>query len=367
MPDSWVKKLFRKNVEALEPYKPILPFEVLAENLGRRPEEIVKLDANENPYGPSPKVLEALASYPYYHIYPDPQQKRLRKALSGYVSVPADNLLVGSGADELIDLLVRLFVEPGEYVVNFPPTFGMYEFDAEIGGGRVLSIPRRNDFSLDVDAAVQEITRLSPPPKLLFVTSPNNPDGGVLPPDELERLIELPIVVVVDEAYNEFSGAPSFAPKVLERENLVVLRTFSKWAGLAGLRLGYGVFPQAMLDGLWKIKQPYNVNVAATVAGLAALEDMPFYRKVIDAIISERERLYRELQEVPYLRPFPSKANFVLCRVVGRDAYGLKKALEEEGIIVRHYHKPGLENMIRISVGRPEQNEIVLERLKQLV
>jgi len=353
-------------VEALEPYKPILPFEVLAENLGRRPEDIVKLDANENPYGPSPRVLEAVASYPYYHIYPDPQQEKLRKALSRHVNIPMENLFVGSGADELIDLLVRLFIEPGDYIVNFPPTFGMYEFDAAIAGGRVYDIRRGKDFSIDAETAIERMKSLSPMPKILFVTSPNNPDGGLLPPSALEAFLDLPLLVVVDEAYNEFSGADSFISWVPERENLVVLRTFSKWAGIAGLRLGYGAFPLPVLDGLWKIKQPYNVNVAATAAGIAAIEDREYYERTIRAIVSERERLYRELQGIPYLSPFPSKANFVLCDVIGRDARELKETLEEGGIMVRYYDKPGLENMIRISVGKPEENDLVLEKLRKM-
>ena len=150
------------------------------------------------------------------------------------------------------------------------------------------------------------------------------------------------MIVVLDEAYIEFAGLErSVARWVTERENLIVLRTFSKWAGIAGLRLGYGIFPGWLMPALWKAKQPYNVNVAATVAGLASLAHRAEIQITVDALIVERERLFRELAKFPFLRPYPSQANFVLCRVVGRDAKALKEALAGRGILVRHYAKPG--------------------------
>ena len=165
-------------------------------------------------------------------------------------------------------------------------------------------------------------------PKLLFLTSPNNPDGSLLAPDDLRRLLDLPLIVVLDEAYIEFAGLErSVVGWVTERENLIVLRTFSKWAGIAGLRLGYGIFPGWLMPALWKAKQPYNVNVAATVAGLASLAYRAEIQTTVDALIVERERLIRELAAFPFLRPYPSRANFVLCRVVDRDAKALKEAL----------------------------------------
>ena len=362
--------LVRPDVRDMEPYTPIVPFEVLSKRLGRRPEAIIKLDANENPYGPSPLVRERLASFPYYHIYPDPQQEALRAALADYVGVPADNILPGHGADELIDLLCRLLLRPGDVVINAPPTFGMYEFDAVINQGRVVHVWRDERFGVDVEGiarAVEEANTTGPgQAKLLFLTSPNNPDGSLLNEADLEALLELPVLVVVDEAYIEFAGQPSFAPRVLERDNLVVLRTFSKWAGIAGLRLGYGIFPTWLMPHLWRFKQPYNVNVAATVAGLAALEDRAYYARTTAAIVQERERLYRALSSFPFLHPYPSHANFVLCRVQGRDAQELKEQLAREGILVRYFRKPGLENCIRVSAGRPEHTDRLLETLRAL-
>jgi histidinol-phosphate aminotransferase len=366
MNEFTITQLLRPDVATMEPYTPILPFEVLSEQLGYAPEEIVKLDANENPYGPSPQVRQALAAMAYPHIYPDPESRHLRRALVDYTRVPMDYLLVGHGADELIDLVMRLFIEPGDVVLNCPPTFGMYPFDAAVNGARVLSLPRHADFSLDVGGIVAAVAE-QPRAKLLFVTSPNNPDGSLLGDDDLCRLLELPLVVVLDEAYVEFAGLEhSRIHWVPERDNLMVLRTFSKWAGLAGLRLGYGAFPLSIIEHLWKIKQPYNISVAAQVAGLASLADMDYLRSNIARIVAERERLITALSQVPYLRSYPSHANFILCRVVGRDAHALKEALAARGILIRYYNSPGLADHIRFSVGTPEQTERLVAELMRV-
>jgi histidinol-phosphate aminotransferase len=357
--------LLRPEIAALKDYTPILPFEVLSRRLGIPPERIVKLDANENPYGPVPAVLEALAAYPYYHIYPDPQQAELRDALSGYVGVPAENILPGHGADELLDYLCRLFLRPGDAVVNCPPTFGMYEFDAGLAGARVVEVWRGRDYALDV-AGVEQAVRGEANVKLLFLTSPNNPSGNWLLDADLRRLLDLPVMAVLDEAYVEFADHPSRAAWVMEHDNLVVLRTFSKAAGIAGLRLGYAICPGWLMPHLWTFKQPYNVNVAASVAGLASLRHVEQIQRVVGLLRAERARLFDLLAATPYLRPYPSQANFILCDVAGRDARELKVALEQRGILVRHYAKPGLENCIRVSVGRPEQTDALAEALREM-
>ena len=386
--DSTLSRLLLPHIAELEPYTPIVPFEVLSRQLGRPPEQIVKLDANENPYGPAPAVREALARYPFAHIYPDPEQRDLRAALAEYTGVPAEHILAGSGADELIDLICRLTLAPGDAIIDCPPTFGMYSFDAGLTGARVLQAWRRADFSVDVaricelansESANQRISERASrgdpnlpisqftkhqSTKLLFLTSPNNPDGSLLDPADLARLLELPLLVILDEAYIEFAGLEhSRARWVMAHDNLIVLRTFSKWAGIAGLRLGYGIFPAWLMPTLWKAKQPYNVNVAASVAGLTSLAQRAVIQPTVAALIAERERLYRELSAVPFLHPYPSRANFVLCRVEGRDARALKAALAARGILVRHYAKPGLANCIRVSAGKPEQTDALVEAL----
>ena len=361
-----VASLMRPDVATLDPYTPILPFEVLSAQLGRPPEDIVKLDANENPYGPSPGVREALSTMPYPHIYPDPESRHLRAALADFTGMPMDLLLAGCGADELIDLVMRLFVTTGDVIVTCPPTFGMYSFDAAVNGARLLSVPRQADFSLDVEGGVQAVAA-EPRAKLFYVTSPNNPDGGLLDSDDLRRLLSLPVVVVLDEAYVEFAGLEhSRIGWVRDHENLVVLRTFSKWAGLAGLRVGYGAFPSRIIENLWKIKQPYNVSVAGQVAGLVSLRDHDHLWANVRRIMVERERLVAALEEIPYLRPYPSRANFVLCRVVEGHARTLRDALASRGILIRYYDTPGLTDHVRFSVGRPDEMDRLMAELRQL-
>jgi len=356
-----VSDLIRSDIADMEPYTPVVPFEVLSRRLGRRPRDIVKLDANENPWGPSPKVTEALANQEYYSIYPDPGQQTLRDALAEYVGASAERIMVGHGSDELIDLIMRGFIEPGDAIVDCPPTFGMYRFDAQVNRGRVIKVWRKSDFSLDV-GGIEGAIGQEPRAKLLFITSPNNPDGGVPSDEDLLRLLDLPVIVIVDEAYGEFLGR-SMAGLVERYSNLIVLRTFSKWAGLAGLRVGYGIFPGWILEQLWKIKQPYNVNVAGTVAALASLQDVAYLHENVARIIAERERLLRELGRLGFLKPYPSNANFILCRVVGQDACELKARLEQRGVLIRYYDTPRLTDHIRISVGRREQNDALLAAL----
>jgi histidinol-phosphate aminotransferase len=364
-----MERLLLPHIRAMEAYTPILPFEVLSAQLGREPKDIVKLDANENPYGPHPAVRDAIAKHEYLHIYPDPEQRELRAALAEYTGAPAENILPGHGADELIDLLTRIMVGPGDAIIDCPPTFGMYGFDGGLAGAEVVRAPRRENFHADVSAiqkaAGERANGAGPRTKLLFLTSPNNPDGSLLSPRDLAALLRLPLFVVVDEAYIEFAGLErSVADWVMVHENLAVLRTFSKWAGLAGLRLGYGIFPSWLMPHLWKAKQPYNVNVAATVAGLASLKHREEIQPTVDALIRERDRLFVELGSVPFLEPVPSHANFVLCRVAGRDARELKERLAQEGVLVRHYARPGLENMVRVSAGRPEDTDRLLSALQ---
>ena len=356
--------LIRPDIADMAPYTPIMPFDVLSQRLGIPAEDIIKLDANENPYGPSPCVYQALADETYYHIYPDPDSSSLRQALSQYIGVEATHIVAGHGADELIDLVIRLFVAHGDAVINCPPTFGMYRFDTELNGGSIIDIERKEDFSLDTESVV-DLAANNKNIKLVFITSPNNPDGGILDDACLRQLLQLPLIVVLDEAYVEFAGG-SRANWVLEHENLIVLRTFSKWAGLAGLRVGYGIFPHWILSHLLKIKQPYNVNVAGATAALASLSDVSRLQENVGKIVAERGRLYAALQAFDFLKPYPSEANFILSRVIGRDAAELKATLAERGILIRYFDTPGLRNHVRISVGTPSQTSVLLEALSTL-
>lgn len=358
----------RRHLESLPPYTPIEPFEVLSARLGRDPSQIVKLDANENPYGPLPVVREALGKLDFPHIYPDPESRALRKSLANFTGVSEEHLLAGAGADELIDLLMRVFLEPNDCILSCPPTFGMYSFDAQLNAARCIEVPRNPDFSLDMESIYKAVEDYHP--KLFFITSPNNPDGSVVTPDIMDQLLALPMMVVLDEAYIEFAGEDLGAElsrirEVPLRENLVVLRTFSKWAGLAGLRIGYGAFPLWLMPTLWKSKQPYNVNVAASVAAQVSLDHADQLSKVVEFLKKEREHLFQSLRKIAYLKPYPSQSNFILCRVIGQDAAELKSRLaQDHGVFIRYFNKPGLRDYIRISVGRPEDTDALVRALK---
>lgn len=359
----------RPDIQTMHAYTPIVPFEVLSKQLGRKPEEIVKLDANENPYGPSPAALEAIRAGQYFHIYPDPEAQELRQALSEFVGIEPERLLVGMGADELIDLILRVVLAPGDVVIDSPPSFGMYPFSTAVNTGQYVAVPRRPGFALDVEA-IEQAVKANPQAKVVFACSPNNPDGSVISDADLLRLLALPVLVVLDEAYIEFaavSGFPSRMDWVYQYDNLCVLRTFSKLAGLAGLRVGYGAFPLWLLPHMMKIKQPYNVNVAASLAALGALQDKTWLMDKVALLVAEREKMIAELHQFAFLRPFPSFSNFVLCEVVGRPAGELKTRLQNEhGVLVRYYNNALLQNYLRISVGRPGDTQRLLEALRKV-
>ena len=354
----------RRDIASMSAYTPTTSLEVFAERLGRSTDSLIKLDANENPFGPSPRVQAALAQLAGAHIYPDPEAGRLRSLLADYCGAPAEQILCGAGADELIELIFQLCIEPGDCIINTPPTFAMYSFNAPLYHARAIDAPRRADFSLDLPAIERAVQQHQP--KLVFLCSPNNPSGNLIPPAQLERLLALPTMLVLDEAYIEFAAADSLASQVGRRDNLVVLRTLSKWAGLAGLRLGYGIFPPALMPHLWKIKQPYNVNVAADAAGQASLQDIDLLRARVNELVQQRKRLEAALAALPFLRPYPSQANFVLCRVVGIPASQLREQLAQAGIIVRYYDKPRLRDHIRFSAGTAPQIDQLLAALRQI-
>ncbi len=376
-----IESFIAPHLRQMQPYTPIVPFEVLSKQLGRDASEIVKLDANENPYGPSPQALEAIARCNTLHIYPDPDQSALREAIAGYLGLPAAHILCGAGADEIIDIVGRAFIQPGDAVIDLPPTFGMYRFESDIVNASYVPVARRPDFSIDIDAVCAAILKPQAhgrPPKLVFVANPNNPDGSPVGDDDMRRLLDLPALVVLDEAYIDFSNQPSRAHWVRNYDNLVVLRTFSKLAGLAGLRVGYGVFPLKIIQHLWKIKQPYTPNVAAGVAAIAALADPSYLRETVQRIVAERERLGRFLQELGWLRVYPSQTNFLLCRIDAAQAPGrlraadappgrqLKLALQQRGILVRYFDKDGLRDCVRISIGKPEHTDALMSALRDI-
>ena len=369
------KTLLRPEITQMTPYKPIKPFDVLSRELGIPAEKIIKLDANENPYGPSPKALAALAAMSeQVPIYPDPASTALREKLAPLLGVDVSQIVIGSGADEIIEFLFKLFAGPGDVVINCPPTFGMYTICCALFGNREYVIPRDEDFRMDIDAV--EAAAIEHKAKMIFICNPNNPDGGGINEDDLMRLLKLDCIVVLDEAYAAFTapdltaefGPGNHARLVADHPNLIVLRTFSKWAGLAGLRCGYGVLTPELAAYLMSIKQPYNVNIAARAAAIASLDDIPLLTENVQKVIQHRALLYEELSQFSALRPWPgSQTNFVLTQVVEGDAGEVAAALRKRGVLVRHFRLPGLDDKMRISVGTPAQIDALIANLREVL
>ena len=358
-----IGKLFRKDHSELIPYTPVLPPESLVKLCNVLEEAVIKLNANENPYGPSPKVQIALGNYNGYNIYPDPAQTKIRAVLADYIGLPSEYILAGAGADEIIDLILRATIDPGDTVIDCPPTFGMYSFSTNVNGGKVISIPRDSDFNVDIEAINQNILDNT---KVIFVTSPNNPTGNLISEEDITDLLAHGLLVVLDEAYSEFSGS-TLVSLVRDNPNLIVLRTASKWCGLAGLRLGYGVMNPHILHRLMSIKQPYNINTAAEIALIASLEDLSFLKQNIERIITERTRLFDELSLIENVTPYPSDGNFILCSFTGIGAKRVYEELASKGIFVRYFNLPELREYIRISIGRPEHMNMLVGCLKDIV
>jgi histidinol-phosphate aminotransferase len=325
-------------------------------------QDFVKLNANENPYGCSPRVLQALANSRNLNIYPDDGQQELRKRLAAYVGVAPESIVASNGSNTLIDLIVRLFVDPGDEVINCVPTFDIYRFSTEIAGGTVVNVPRDENFAASVNDVKNAINKKT---KLIFLATPNNPTGNVIPRKDLLEIIETGVPVVVDEAYYEFSGE-TIVPYKSYYPNLMVLRSFSKWAGLAGLRIGYGIFPPRIAGYLLSIKIPHNVSVAAEIAVRESLADLDYLQGRTKAIIDERRRLFGALQKFLWLKPYPSRANFIYLAVIRGNAAELYRKLQEKGILVRYFDRERLQNSLRISVGKPEQTDALIKALKEL-
>ncbi len=325
-------------------------------------DKIVKMNANENPYGCSPRVIKALSKAKNFNIYPDDGQQELRAAIAGYAKVPAQCVVAGHGSNTIIDSIVRLFVGPGDEVINSVPTFDIYRFSTSICNGKLVNLPRDDNYNMNLNAVIGAITDRT---KLIFLATPNNPTGNVTPREQTLSLIKTGLPVVIDEAYYEFSGE-TVMPLTNDYKNLMVLRSFSKWAGLAGLRVGYGVFPSRIAAAMMAIKIPHNVSIAAEIAVKESLEDIDYLQGRVKALIAERTRLFSELQSIKWLKAYPSKANFIFCAVLRGSAGDLHQQLQKKGVLVRYFDNPLLKSSIRISIGRPDQTDALMKALRQL-
>jgi histidinol-phosphate aminotransferase len=343
-----IDSLVRTNIKNLKPYGS-------ARSLYQSG---VFFDANENAFGSA----TALLSFEELNRYPDPYAKELRATLSDYLDVNAANIFAGNGSDEAIDLLIRIFVNPGEAIAILEPTYGMYRVSAETAGVEVLAYSLENDFSLDVNTLLGTLPERT---KIIFLCSPNNPTGNVLKREDMQTLCKgFNGIVVVDEAYIEFASTPSLVSEVKELESLVVLRTLSKAWGMAGIRVGYAIANENVIAYLNNAKPPYNINRVSQTLAVCAIKNRKEMEQMRSAILTERVNLEKELKALGFF-VFPSEANFLLVKYPGI-AQVAKTLAQEDSLIIRDFGtKPMLEDCVRITVGTPKQNVNLIRTLKK--
>ncbi len=357
----------RRCLDLIKPYEPGKPVEEVERELGLS--GVLKLASNENPLGPSPAALQALKrDLERLHFYPDGNCYHLKRALSDKFGFAAEEMIIGNGTDELLSLLALAYINPGDEAVMVHPTFSEYSFALHLMGGVPRSVPLVGpDFSYDyaaLAAAINERTRL------VFICSPNNPTGTIIDGEQLERFITgLPsgILVVLDHAYIEYAGSehPDGFDYIRQGRPLIVLRTFSKIYGLAGLRVGYGFAPAGVIADLNRVREPFNVNTPAQIAAAAALEDEEHLARSLELVEKGRRQLAERLQRLG-LQVAPSGGNFVFVDA-GVDSRQLFEVLLRRGVIVRSGDIFGFPTHIRVTCGTEEQNERFLTALQEVL
>ncbi|MDY7009609.1 MAG: histidinol-phosphate transaminase [Planctomycetota bacterium] len=360
---------FRENIEKMVGYVP-----------GEQPaagERVIKLNTNENPYPPSPKALEILQNLDGEALrrYPDPSATQFRKVVAEVLGLPLDWIIAGNGSDEILTMILRACVGPDDTVAYAVPTYVLYRTLTQIQAGRCVEIPYGEDFALPADALADASAVVT------FVASPNSPSGTTYSIEQLDVLAgRLEGVLVVDEAYVDFADGdcleivrgdpradarPSGRLSGHRRENVIILRTLSKGYSLAGLRLGFGVADPAVLEGLWKVKDSYNVDAVAAAVGSAAFADQDHKNANAEMVKDSRAKLAEQLTDLGF-RVWPSQANFLLTRPPDGDAERLYQGLKAGGILVRYFNQQGLDDKLRITVGTDEQNAALVASLRRL-
>lgn len=344
--DFDLDKLIRENIKNLKPYS-----SARHEFTGKAS---VFLDANENAYGsPLPEK---------FNRYPDPLQWQLKFQLSRIKGVPAENIFIGNGSDEVIDLAFRIFCNPGiDNVIICPPTYGMYEVSADINDVATKKVNLTPDFQLDVEGILDAVDANT---KLLFICSPNNPTGNNMNREDVEILLNnFPGIILIDEAYINYSKQKTFIQELTEYPNLIVMQTLSKAWGLAALRLGLCYASMDIIDIFNKVKPPYNVNEASQQLGLEALQDTATVNAWTKQVVEERKNIEAQLQQLPFVEKiYPSDANFILVKV--KDANHLYDYLSSNEVIVRNRNKDvNCSNCLRITIGTTEENKVLLNLL----
>lgn len=360
-----MRELARKCIRDIKPYEPGKPIEELERELGIK--DVVKLASNENPLGSSAKAIKSVLKISdELNRYPDGGCFYLKEKLSDFLGVDKEKIIFGNGSNEIIEFVVRAYLNEGDEVVLADPTFLIYKIVIAIQGGRPVTVPLR-EFKYDLAAMKRAITANT---KIVFIVNPNNPTGTSVGREELEEFLkDLPkgLIVVIDEAYNEFVERGDFPNSLTytDKGNVVVLRTFSKAHGLSGLRIGYGIAKKELIEYMEKVRQPFNVNSFAQAAALASLNDVAFIKKVRKLVLKEKQFLYNALDkmELGYIK---SDTNFILIdvRKNGKDVFSDMLA---EGIIVRDMNAYGLTNYIRATVGKPNENKRFISVLKKVI
>ncbi len=347
MKDFNLENIIRENIRKLIPYS-----SARSEYEG---DAQVFLDANENSLGSSLQEN--------FHRYPDPLQKKLKEKISTIKNINAKNIFIGNGSDEAIDLLIRAFCNPGkDEILIFPPTYGMYEVSAAINDVEIKEILLTKDFELNISELKKSITNKT---KIIFVCSPNNPTGNSFNENEIENLFNsFNGIVVIDEAYIDFSDKASWLKKLNQYPNLVILQTLSKAWALAGLRIGMAFASEEIIQILNKIKPPYNISVATQKLALQVLNDEEKAYQKINVIKKEKQKLVEDLKVFDFIKKiYPSDTNFLLVKV--SDAAGLYKYLLTKNIVVRNRsNQPLCDNCLRITIGTPQENISLLQALK---
>jgi histidinol-phosphate aminotransferase len=361
-----MKRLTTKEIKSLTPYPPGKPIEELERELGISGS--IKIASNENPLGPSPLAVRAIIeNVNKVNRYPDGSGYYLKSKLSDVYDMAPDRIILGNGSNNLIELAIRTFLSRGEEVIQAFPTFLFYEKIATSAGCRLISVPLR-DFRIDLEGILNAVTGKT---KLIFINNPNNPTGTALSrPEVMDFLKSLSadIVVVLDEAYIEFVTDENIADGLeLLRDypRLIVLRTFSKLYGLAGLRIGYGFSSEEIIDYMNRVRQPFNVNLLAQVAATAALDDKAFVSDTLRIVREGLDYLFKSLNELG-IEYRPTQTNFFLIKAPlgGKKTYEL---MLREGVIIRSMESFGLKDYIRINVGLPEENLRFIETFKKIL
>ena len=360
---AWLERKIA-SIKGLESYGAEQTNESIAKKYGLSSSEILKLNYNENLFLPREKMvslLKEVAEECDLRIYPQEEENKLRTRISEYLDMPENCIALGNSSDEVMDRVIRIFIERGSRAVAFKPTFSIFRYCVKYCDAELDSIPLRDDFTLDMDAM---LSAFSSQTKLLYLCSPNNPTANQLRVEEIEALTEaFPGVVLVDEAYAEYADF-SVVPLTKKYENLVVLRTFSKAFGLAGLRLGYAVANPSLAETIDKLPTPYAVNVVSLSMGRKLLENIDAVTKSIIDLKVERDRLIAKLNEIAGLEAFDSKTNFVLFKAA-KSFESIYISLLQEGIVIKKLGKLlRHENCLRSTVGTPEMNRRLLSALQ---